>query len=44
VTHFSFSPEKIPGFQVLDARFIFMGVCEICREKGYASGGESVLE
>jgi Fur family ferric uptake transcriptional regulator len=30
VTGFSFLPEKIPGFRVLDARFLFIGVCETC--------------
>ncbi len=30
VTEFAFSEENIPGFQVLDARFLFIGVCENC--------------
>ncbi|MHB9028556.1 MAG: Fur family transcriptional regulator [Candidatus Latescibacterota bacterium] len=42
VTHFSFSPEKIPGFQVLDARFLFIGVCESCRTDGNLPAGKGL--
>ncbi len=30
VSSFSFLPERIPGFQVLDTRFLFFGVCDDC--------------
>ena len=34
VTQFSYVPERIPGFRVLNYRVMFIGLCDDCRQGG----------
>jgi Fur family ferric uptake transcriptional regulator len=34
VTEFSFLPDRIPGYRVLNYSFMFIGVCDECRVRG----------
>lgn len=38
VTAFSFLTDRIPGFQVIGAHFLFIGVCEKCSVRDGISG------
>ncbi len=34
VTEFSFVPDRIPGYRVLSYHFMFIGLCDECRQRG----------